>query len=301
MDRFEAMSIFILTVDKGSLTAAAKALHMPLPTVSRKVSELESHLGTKLLKRSTRKLSLTDSGERYLASARRIMNELVEVEQQASGEYASPRGDLVLTTPFLFGQRYILPIVNDFLAQYPEINIRLLLSDSNVHLVDEHVDMAVRLGALPDSRIVATRVGSMASLVCASPETLAAHGRPKHPDELGRLPCIVFTGPATSSWSFRDPDKGSTFDVRITPRLAVTSAAAAVQSALAGTGFTRVYRYHCHEEIKAGYLIPVLQGYDVKPFPVHLVHAAPGRLPLKMRIFLDVASERLRKSLAQLS
>lgn len=300
MDRLEAMSIVLLTVEKGSLTAAAKALNMPLPTISRKVSQLEAHLGTKLLQRSTRKLTLTDAGQNYVEGVKRIMEEIEEVERTASGEYTTPRGELVLTAPVLFGQMYILPIVTDFLAAYPEINVRLLLSDQNLHLYDEHVDMAVRLGALPDSTMIATRVGSMDTLVCASPELLAVHGVPKHPRELEKFPCVIFAGPATTSWSFRDPASEREFGVNIIPRLSVTTAEAAVQAALRRTGLTRVYRYHCADALRAGTLVHVLQDFDVEPIPVHLVHAARGLLPQKMRVFLDFAASQLRAALSTL-
>jgi DNA-binding transcriptional LysR family regulator len=300
MDRLEAMSIVLLTVEKGSLTAAAKALNLPLPTVSRKVSELEAHLGTKLLHRSTRKLTMTDAGHAYIDGVRRIMDDIEEVERAASGEYRTPRGELVLTAPLLFGHRYIFPIVADFLAAYPEINVRLLLSDRNLHLYDDHVDMAVRLGVLPDSNMIATRVGSMDTLVCASPDLLAAHGVPKHPAELERLPCVVFAGPSSATWSFRDPATKREFDVNIAPRLSVTSADTAVEAALRRTGLTRLYRYHCADQLRAGTLEQVLQEFDVEPIPIHLVHGERGLLPLKMRVFLDFAAERLRSDLASL-
>lgn len=300
MDRLEAMSIVLLSVEKGSFTAAAKALNMPLPTVSRKVSELEAYLGAKLLHRSTRKLTLTDTGKNYVESTKRIMEEIEEVEKAAAGEYTTPRGELVLTAPVLFGHVYMMPIVTDFLAMYPEINVRLMLSDRNLHLYDEHVDMAVRLGALPDSSMVATRVGSMDTLVCASPRLLAVHGTPEHPSELEKLPCVVFTGPSTASWSFQDQDTRREFGVNIVPRLAVTTAEGAIHAAISSTGFTRVYRYHCQDALRAGTLIQVLKEFDVDPIPVHLVHAARGLMPLKMRVFLDFAAVRLRATLSQL-
>jgi len=200
----------------------------------------------------------------------------------------------------LFGQMYILPIVTDFLAAYPEINVRLLLSDQNLHLYDDHVDMAVRLGALPDSSMIATRVGSMDTLVCASPDFLAAHGVPKHPKDLEALPCVVFAGPSTTTWSFQDPNSKQKFEVNITPRLSVTGAEAAIQAALRRTGLTRVFRYHCADELRAGTLVQVLQDFDVSPIPVHLVHAAHGMLPLKMRVFLDFAASQLRSVLSKL-
>jgi len=294
------MSIVLQTVEKGSLTAAAKALNMPLPTLSRKLSDLEAYLGTKLLQRSTRKLALTDAGQSYVASIKRIMEEIEEVERAASSEYTTPRGELVLTASLLFGQMYILPIVTDFLAAYPEINVRLLLSDRNLHLYDDHVDMAVRLGDLPDSSMIATRVGTMDTVVCAAPDLLAAHGVPKHPKDLQRLPCVIFTGPSSAIWSFRNPSNKREFGVDIVPRLSVTAAESAVQAAVRRTGLTRVYRYHCADELRSGRLVQVLQEFDVEPIPVHLVHAARGQLPLKMRVFLDFAASQLRSALSKL-
>ena len=298
MDRLEAMSIVLTAVEKGSLTAAAKALNMSLPTVSRKVSELEAHLGTKLMQRSTRKLTLTDAGLKYVEGAKQIVDQIDEVERAASGEYSTPRGELVLTAPVLFGQLLLLPIVTDFLAMYPEINVQLQLSDRNLHLFDDHVDMAVRLGELPDSTMVATSVGSMDTLVCASPDLVSAHGVPKHPDELRHLPCVVFVGPATTYWSFHDPKSNRRFGIDIAPRLAVSTAEAAIQAAIRRTGFTRVYRYHCAEALKAGTLVPVLREFEVEPIPVHVLRASREPLPLKMRVFLDFAVERLRSALS---
>lgn len=300
VDRLEAMSIVLLTIEKGSLTAAAKALNMPLPTVSRKVTELEAYLGTKLLHRSTRKLTLTDAGEAYVGSVKRIMQDIEEVERAAAGEYTTPRGELVLTAPVLFGDMYMLPIVTDFLAAYPEINVRLLLSDRNLHLYDDHVDMAVRIGTLPDSNMIATRVGTMETLVCASPDLLAAHGVPKHPGDLERLPCVVFAGPSTTAWWFRDPAARRDFDVNIHARLSVTTAEAAVQAALRHTGFTRVYRYHCDAALRTGALVHVLRKFDVGSIPVSLIHGERGLLPLKMRVFLDFAADRLRSAMSAL-
>ncbi|WP_244118142.1 LysR substrate-binding domain-containing protein [Burkholderia gladioli] len=294
------MSIVLLTIEKGSLTAAAKALNMPLPTVSRKVTELEEYLGTKLLHRSTRKLTLTDAGQAYVESARRIMEDIEEAERTAAGEYTTPRGELVLTAPVLFGHMYILPIVTDFLAAYPDINVRLVLSDRNLHLYDDHVDMAVRIGALPDSNMIATRVGAMDTLVCASPDLLAAHGMPKHPKDLEKLPCVVFAGPSTATWWFRDPATKRDFSVNIIPRLSVTTAEAAVQAALRRTGLTTVYRYHCDAALRTGELVHVLSKFDVESIPVSLVHRERGLLPLKMRVFLDFAADRLRSAMSEL-
>ena len=296
MDRLEAMSILLLTVDKGSFTAAAKSLNMPLPTASRKVTELEAHLGIKLLIRTTRRLALTDAGVAYVAAARRILGEIDAAERVASGEFEMPRGELVLTAPVLFGQLHILPIVTAFLATYPDIAVRLLLSDRNLHLVDDHVDMALRIGALPDSGMVATRVGTMATVVCASPGFLAEHGTPGRPDDLAAFPCVSFDLLAAGSiWTFGGPE--GAVAVPIAPRLSVTTAEAAVLAAKAGTGITRVFRYQCVEALQNGALQAILPGFQPEPVPVSLLHAARGALPLKMRVFLDFASGRLKQRL----
>ncbi len=168
MDRFEAMSMLLEVAEKGSLSAAGRSLRVSVPTLSRKISDLETLLGARLLIRSTRKLTLTDAGITYVAAARRILEQVEDAEREAAGEFTTPKGELVVTAPILFGRLHVLPVVAEFLALFPEINIRLLLADHNVHLIEEHVDMAVRIGRLPDSAAVATRVGSMRRVICAS-------------------------------------------------------------------------------------------------------------------------------------
>src|SRR5262245_63763329 len=204
MDRIEAMKILLRVVARGSFSVASRELRVPLATVSRKVRDLEEHLGTRLLVRTTRRVSLTDVGTSYVASARRILDEIDETERIASGEFHVPRGELILTAPVFFGRLHILPIVTEFLAAYPEINVRLLLSDRNLHLIEDHVDLAVRIGPLPDSSMIATRVGSMRTVVCASPKLLAGHGLPKSPQDLAGLPCVnfAFLSPG-STWPCR--------------------------------------------------------------------------------------------------
>ncbi len=271
---------------------------MPLATVSRKIGELEAHLGTRLLVRTTRKLALTDAGRVYLAAARRILGEVEEAERIAAGEFQVPRGELVLTAPVLFGRLHILPIVAAFLETYPEIRVRLRFSDRNVDLVDEHVDMAVRIGALPDSSMIATRAGSMRVVVCASPALLAAHGEPVSPQGVAALPCVSFESlSAGSAWEFRQ--EGRLVQVPVRPRLSVSTAEAAVWAAARGVGVTRVLQYQCADAVRDGSLQLVLAGFEVTPLPVHLVHAAQGDLPLKMRVFLDFAVGRLRPVLGE--
>lgn len=295
MDRLEAMTLLLKVVEKGSLSAAGRDLRVPLPTLSRKISDLEALLGAKLLVRTTRRLSLTDAGIAYVAAARRILEQVDDAERAAAGEFATPKGELVLTAPILFGRLHVLPVVTDFLAAFAEIDVRLILSDRNVHLIDDHVDMAVRIGALPDSAMVATRIGSMRWVLCASPGMLAAHGTPMSPADLARLPCVSFDmqAPATS-WPLRADRSAVIIDVPIRPRLSVTTAEAAIAAAEAGVGVTRVLHYQAAEAIARGTLWIILPECEPDPLPVHLLHAGSGLMPLKMRRFLDFAAPRLR-------
>lgn len=299
MDRLEAMSVLVQAVEKGSFTAAAKALRMPLPTASRKVSELERQLGAKLLVRTTRRLALTDAGEAYVAAARRILEEVEAAERIAAGEFAAPRGELILTAPLLFGQLHLLPVATAFLTAYPEIQIRLRLSDRNLQLVEEQVDLAVRIGSLPDSGLVATRVGEIRQVVCASPALLAAHGTPQAPAGLAALPCVTFDFEgSTSSWAFRIAGSKRPVEAVVQSRLSVSTAEAAVWAAEQGLGATRLLHYQCAAALERGALRLVLEPFEPEPLPVHLLHASQGAMPLKLRAFLDFAAPRLRQRIA---
>jgi len=242
MDRLEAMAMLVEAVDSGSLSAVGRKMNVPLPTVSRKIADLESHLGTRLLIRSTRKLVLTDAGAAYVSVAKRILEQVTEAERAAAGEYSAPRGDLAVTAPIVFGRLHVLPVVTDFLTRYPEINIHLMLTDRNVHLIEERVDMAIRLGALPDSSMTATRLGEVRHVVCASPSFLAAHGVPETPNSLVTLPCIShdFLPAPSPAWPFRKPGTKVEIIAPVRVRLAVTTAEAAVDAAIAGVGVTRL-------------------------------------------------------------
>src|SRR6266849_5414068 len=179
MDRLDSMQVLITAVEAGSLSAAGRRLGIPLATVSRKVSELESHLRTRLLTRTRRGLTLTDAGRSYVEACKRILQEVGEAERAASGEYSAPKGDLIITAPIVFGRLHVLPIAMEFLKAYPEINIRIVLADRVVDLLEDHVDLAVRIGELPDSSLVATRVGSIRRVVCGSPGYFAERGTPQ--------------------------------------------------------------------------------------------------------------------------
>jgi len=300
MDRLEAMRVLVAVVEAGSLSAAAHKLGAPLPTVSRKLSELETHLGTRLLTRTTRKLTLTAAGSAYVGAAKRILEEVGEAERAAAGEYFTPRGELVITAPVVFGRLHVVPVITDFLAQFPEIDVRLVLSDRNIHLIDDQIDMAVRIGALPDSSLLATRVGAVRRIVCASPAFLAAHGAPAKPADLSALACVTFEfQSAAAAWNFPSPKGRGELSVPIRSRLAVNNAEAAIDAAVAGVGVTRVLSYQAFDALAAGRLQIVLRNFEPEPLPVHLLHAGGGLLPLKMRSFLDFAAPRLRERLTR--
>jgi DNA-binding transcriptional LysR family regulator len=298
MDRLEAMSLLVSVAEAGSLSAASRRLGVPLPTVSRKISDLEAHLRTRLLTRSTRKLALTDAGAAYVAAAKRILDEVGEAERAASGEHAALRGDLVITAPMAFGRLHVLPVIAEFLAQWPEIDVRLVLSDRNLHLIDDHVDIAVRIGSLADSALVSTRVGAVRSVVCGSPAYFAGHGVPERPEDLSALTAVTFN-PFSSShhWAFPDPKSKRDLHVQMRSRLAVNTAEAAIDGAAAGLGVTRVFSYQAAQAVLDGRLEVVLPEYEPAPLPVSLIHGHQGLTPLKVRMLLDFAAPRLRARL----
>jgi DNA-binding transcriptional LysR family regulator len=298
MDRLEAMSILVASAESGSFSAAGRQLGVPLPTISRKVADLEAHLNTQLLVRSTRRLALTEAGLAYVFACKRILEQVDEAESQASGEFTIPRGTLVMTAPIVFGRLHVLPVVNDFLAKFMQINVYLTLSDQTLNLVDEHIDLAVRVGALPDSTLVAAKVGEIRRVVCGSPAYFAAHGTPKTPEELVHHMCVTFTALASGmTWVF-NPRDGSSKAVRPLCRLKINTAESAIDAALAGVGVTNVLSYQVARPVSEGRLRVVLQDYEPEPIPVHLVHAGQALMPLKMRRFMEFAAPRLRRSLA---
>jgi DNA-binding transcriptional LysR family regulator len=299
MDRLEAMALLIETVECGSMSAAGRKLNMPVPTLSRKLSDLENHLGTRLLTRSTRRLELTDAGAGYLAASRRILEQVSEAERDASGEYVAPRGELVITAPLAFGRKHVLPVVNAFLAQHPDITVRLGLADQRLDLVGEHVDLAVRIGTLQDSSLMATRVGDIRWIVVASPAFLAAHGTPRVPEDLDRWPCVgVDFINLDTSWCFRAPGASADYRIGIRSRLAVTTGEGAVDAAVAGVGITQVLRYQTAPHLENGALQEILQEHERAPMPLSIVYTGGGRMPLKTRSFLDFAAPCLKARLS---
>nr|WP_091785745.1 LysR family transcriptional regulator [Paraburkholderia terrae] len=299
MDRLEAMEMLLTAVDRGSLSAAARELKIPASTLTRKVADLEELLGTRLLIRTTRKLTLTDAGMSYVAAARRILDLVREQEREATGEFATAKGELVVTAPVQLGRLHILPVINQFLAQYPDISVRLLLSDRNLDLIDSHADLALRIGELADSSMIATRIGSLRPIVCASPAFLASHTPPREPDDLVKYSCVVFNSPYLSPWRFRLPTTNKTYVLGVKPRLEVTTPDAAVSAAVDNAGITYVFEHDADEAIRSGQLEILLPQFEIEPVPVHLVHVSRNLMAIKLRHFIDFAAPKLRQSLSR--
>ena len=302
MDRLEAMRMLVAAAEAGSLSAASRRLGIPLPTLSRRIADLESRLKADLLVRSTRGLAPTEAGAAYLAAARRILDEVEEAERAAAGEWRTPRGELVVTAPVVFGRLHVLPMAAGFLAAYPEIDLRLVLSDRNLGLADEHVDVALRIGALPDSGLRAIHLGDVRRIAVASPGFLAGNGGPRSPSDLAGLPCVASEGLSPDRvWTFRDPRGGPAIAVPVRRRLSVNTVEAAVDAAVAGIGVARAFTYQCASALAAGTIVRVLRDFEPEPVPVHLVHAGREPLPLKLRRFLDHARADLGRRLADLA
>lgn len=298
MDRFSAMSTLLAAVDGGSLSAASRALKMPLATVSRRVAELERHLRTKLVVRTSRQLQLTDEGRAYVAASRRILAELDEAERAAAGEFRAPQGELTITAPLVFGRMHVAPIVLAFLRAFPEVSVRLVLADHVVNLTDEHVDLALRVGALPDSSLVAASLGAIRWVTCASPAYLAARGTPRAPADLLAHDCIRFEGLyAPSAWRFGEGKQAQAVAVRA--RYSVNTAEAAIDAAIASTGIARVLSYQVAEPVRTGALTLVLRKFEPAPLPVSFLYTSQPLLPQKLRAFLDFASPRLKAALGK--
>ena len=293
MDRLESMSVFVAVVAAGSFSAASRQLRMPLPTVSRKVAEIESHLKAKLLVRSTRKLVLTEAGQAYVEDCKRILEAVTEAERGASGEYNEPQGELTVTAPIVFGRLHVVPIVTDFLRAYARVDVRLLLADRVLNLVEDRVDLAVRIGPLPDSLLVASKIGQIRRAVCASPAYLKERGTPRTPQDLLKHECVTFAGlMGAGSWAFRDYET-----VHVRSRLTTSTAEAAIDATVAGIGLTCAFSYQIADAVKAGRLAVVLRKFEPPPLPVSLVYVRESRITAKLRAFIDYAAPRFRARL----
>ena len=297
MDRLEAMSVIIAVTETGSISAASRRLNSPVATVSRKVAELESRLKAQLFQRSSRRMTLTDAGRSYIEACKRIIEQVDDAEREVSGEYRIPKGDLAVTSPWGLGHTHLLPIAVEFLQAYPDISLRLMLTDRIVNTAAENIDIAIRVGVLPDSGMIATRIGAIRIVVCASPSYLAARGRPKQLNDLESHDCITIDEHETpSSWKFVRGSRATVASIK--SRLCVNTSEAAVLAAIEGAGLTRVMSYKMDAAKRAGKLDVVLEDFEPEPLPVHIIYAPRKPVPLKLRAFLNWVTPRLKARLA---
>ncbi len=303
MDRFEAMRVFITAAEEGSLAAASRRLKRSPAAVTRAIAFLEGRIGAELLHRTTRALKLSEAGDRYVVACRRVLAELAEADMLAAGDGAAPRGLLTVSAPPIYGEEVLRPILDDFLDHNPLVSARLLLQDHAISLVDEGVDVALRIGRLPDSSLIATRIGNdVRRVVVASPAYLATHSAIREPADLARHTIIAFSNFGLDSWIFSaEANSPAPRTVRFTPRLTVNSVRAALASAAEGRGLTRLYSYHVAPLVQAGRLQPVLSEAELPAVPAHLLTPDGRHSTPKVRAFLDFATPRLRSHFASLS
>lgn len=299
MDRLEAMSIFVTVVQTGSISAASRKLGVPLATVSRRIADLERHLKARLFMRSNREIALTEAGRHFVAACQRILQDVGEAERSVSGEYLTPKGELVLSAPIALGRSYLAPVAVEFLGQYPSVDVRLIFADRRLNLIEEHIDIALRVGELQDSSLIARKVGSVRRIVCASPAYLDKFGAPRCPDDIANHCCITFENTISATeWVFPVNDVETSFPIH--SRYIVNTAEAALDAAGQGFGLTRLLDYEVAKELRNGALREVMPGYRSEPKPVYLIYEQGAYLPAKARAFLDFAAPRIKRALRSL-
>jgi DNA-binding transcriptional LysR family regulator len=293
MNRLHAMQVCVAVADTGGFAPAARKLHMSPPAVTRAVAALEERLGVMLFHRTTRQVRLTEAGLRFVEDCRRILADLEEAEESASGAHRHPRGRLAVTASMRFGAMYVAPLLLEFLERYPEVSVQTLFVDRVVNLLEEGLDVAVRIGALPDSSLTAIRVGSVRRVVCAAPAYLEARGIPQAPEDLADHDIVLFSSLSPRpEWNFRAPD--GDFTVSFMTRLTVNTAEVAIAASAAGRGLTRVLSYMIAPELKTGRLKIVLADYETAPLPIHVVYQEGRKAAARVRAFVDFMVERLR-------
>lgn len=293
MDQFHAMKVFVRVAETGGFAEAARNLNMSPPAVTRAVSALEDAIGARLLTRTTRSVQMTDAGHRYLEDCRRILADIKEADAAAAGIYATPTGTLTVTASVLFGQIYVLPIITEFLDTYPDVSARLLFLDRVTNIVDEGIDVSIRIGHLPDSSHAAIKVGTVRRVVCASPAYLEIRGVPRSPADLADHTIIAGTSAfASLDWRFGQEDKRSSVQVR--PSLYCNTYAGVIEAARLDWGLARVLSYQIGPCLEEGSLLTVLEDYEEEPLPIHIIHPEGRKASAKVRSFVDFAAERLR-------
>ena len=301
MDRLVAMRVFVAVVDAQGFSAASRVLRMPLSTVSRKIAELESHIGAQLLIRSTRKVIVTDSGWHYYQDARGILDAVEDAEHRVSGEYQQPKGHLTITAPTLFGRRIMLPIANSFMRNHHDITIRFQLTNAVVDLLAEHINLGIRIGRLADSSMISTQAGTIREIVCASPHYLSQYGRPLSPSELAEHQCITYAkSDAPKEWVFKSATE-KIQRVPIQAKLALNSVEGIVIAAVQDAGVAMVYSYQAAHHIADGRLEVILSDYEIDPLPVSFIYPQGELVPQKVRAFIDFAMPRIREHLGIVS
>jgi DNA-binding transcriptional LysR family regulator len=296
LDQFAALSTFVRVMEAGSLSGAARAMASSLTSVSRQLSALERHFGTQLVKRTTRRLALTEEGHILYARARAILAELDEVERALSAGKAQPTGRLRLSAPSLLGRLLVAPILPEFLRRYPALSIELMLADRPVDMIEEDIHLALRVGRLPDSQLVARKLADIRMIVCAAPAYLDRHGTPRVPEELHAHDCLVFSNaPGTGTWRFR-MDGRAECKIPISAKLWINGLDALVTAARDGAGIVRVPSWQVRDDLAAGRLRRILQAQEAAPAPLHLLFEASRLAAPKTRIFADYLIEQWRAS-----
>lgn len=299
MDRLQGIEVFVRVAELGGFAKAARDLGLSPPAATRAVSALEDRLGARLLVRTTRSVRLTESGARFLADAKRLLAELQEAEESAAGDHAEPRGELRITAPLLFGRLHVAPVLAAFLDRYPLVSAQALFLDRSVSLMEEGLDLAVRIGPLPDSSLIAIKVGEVRPTVFASPAYLARAGTPQRPSDLsGHRLIHANSVSALPEWRFLEA--GSERRFRFEPRLTLNANEAVRELAESGWGVARLLSYQVAEALSAGRLVRLLEDYEPAPLPVHLLHPEGRRTSAKLRAFVDFAALRLGERLRAL-
>ena len=290
MDRFQNMNVFIAVAEEQGFSAAARRLQISPPAVTRAIAALEEHLGVKLLNRTTRFVRTTEAGFRYLEDARKVIAEADAADEAVSGINAEPRGHLAITAPVMFGRMFVMPHIVDYLNLYSQTEVSAVFFDRVVNLLEEGLDVAIRIGELPDSSMRAIRVGSVRQVVCASPTYLARHQLPETPKDLNNHALIVSSaGDGSIDWKFNQK-----IQLRPKPRLTVTSNDAAIEAAQRALGITRLLSYQVSPQVNDGSLQIILETFEPKPSPIHIVHREGRLTSARVRTFIDFMVENLR-------
>lgn len=297
MDSLHLMNVYVAVAEEQGFAAAARRLGLSPPAVTRAVAALEDQLGVKLLNRTTRHVRTTEAGMRYLADVKKILNDVAMANNTVSGINAAPVGHLAITAPVMFGRMFVMPTIVDYLSRYPETTVDAVFLDRVVNLLEEGLDVGVRIGDLPDSSMRAVRVGKVRLVLCASPKYLEEHGIPQKPSDLTKH-IIVSSSAVSSSTDWRFENEGCNYTARLKPRMTVTSNSAAIEAALSGFGITRLLSYQIAPHLASGALKIIMENYEPNPRPIHIVHRESHLVTAKVRTFIDLIAEQLRANKA---